>query len=100
MIYLFASMFFVRGSFDKMAMHLRTILISAAVGAEFFLIGWQIVKNTYCPFCLASSACIFIVFGINFTSMNKKLMVISILVALLGFTLFFEGQVGPSYDLS
>jgi len=100
MIVLFASTFSVRGSFDKMAVHFRTILISAAVGVEFFLIGWQIVKNTYCPFCLAFSACVFILFGINFTSMNKKLMVVSILVALLGFTLFFEGQVGPRYNLS
>jgi len=100
MIVLFASTFSVRGSFDKMAVHFRAILISAATGVEFFLIGWQIVKNTYCPFCLAFSACVFILFGINFTSMNKKLMVASILVALLGFTLFFEGQVGPRYDLS
>ena len=100
MIVLFASTFSVRGSFDKMAVHFRAILISAATGVEFFLIGWQIVKNTYCPFCLAFSACVFILFGINFTSMNKKLMVASILVALLGFALFFEGQVGPRYDLS
>jgi hypothetical protein len=100
MIVLFASTFSVRGSFDKMAVHFRTILISAAVGVEFFLIGWQIVKNTYCPFGRAFSACVFILFGINFTSMNKKLMVVSILVALLGFTLFFEGQVGPRYNLS
>lgn len=100
MIVLFASTFSVRGSFDKMAVHFRTILISAATGVEFFLIGWQIAKNTYCPFCLAFSACVFIVFGINFPSMNKKLMVASILVALLGFTLFFKGQVGPRYDLS
>ncbi|MCX5810323.1 MAG: hypothetical protein NTX36_13315 [Proteobacteria bacterium] len=100
MIILFASAFSVRGSFDQMAAHFRTILISAAVGVEFFLIGWQIANNTYCLFCLAFSACIFILFGLNFPSMNKKLMVVSILAALLGFILFFEGQVGPRYDLA
>jgi len=100
MIILFASTFSVRGSFVQMAAHFRTILISAATGVEFFLIGWQIANNTYCPFCLAFSACVFIVFGINVTSMNKKLMIVSILAAFLGFTLFFEGQVGPRYDLS
>ena len=100
MIILFASTFSVRGSFDKMALHFRTILISAAVGVEFFLIGWQIANNTYCPFCLAFSACVFILFGLNFPSMNKKLMVVSILAALLGFILFFEGQAGPRYDLA
>jgi hypothetical protein len=100
MIVLFASTFTVRGSFVRVAVHFRTIMVSAAVGVEFFLIGWQAANNTYCPFCLAFSACVFIIFGINFPSMNKKLMVVSILSALLGFTLFFEGQAGPRYDLA
>ena len=100
MIVLFASTFSLRGSFARIADHFRTILISAAVGVELFLIGWQVVKNTYCPFCLAFSACIFILFCINFTSMNRKLVIISIAGALLGFALFFEGQTGPRYDLN
>jgi len=99
MIVLFASTFSLRGSLAQLAGYIRTVLISAAVGVEFFLIGWQIVKSTYCPFCLAFSACIFILFGINFTSMNRKLMIASIVMALLGFTLFFEGQTIPRYDL-
>jgi len=100
MIVLLASTFAVRGSFGRMAVHFRTTLISAAVGVEFFLIGWQIAHSTYCPFCLAFSACVFIIFGLNFPSMNKKLMAVSILAALLGFTLFFEGHAGPRYDLA
>jgi hypothetical protein len=99
MIVLFASTFSLRGSLARLAGHFRTVLISAAVGVEFFLIGWQIVKDIYCPFCLAFSACIFILFGINFTSMNRKVMALSIVAALLGFTLLFQGQIGPRYDL-
>lgn len=79
--------------------HLRTILISAAVGVELFLIAWQIVKDTYCPFCLAFSVCIFILFGINVRFMNKGMMVAALLAGLLLFTLFFEGQAAPRFDL-
>jgi hypothetical protein len=99
MIVLFASTFSLRGSLAQMTVHFRTVLISAAVGVEFFLIGWQIIKNTYCPFCLAFSACIFILFGINFKTMNRKLVIASIAAALVGFTLFFQGQTIPHYDL-
>lgn len=99
MIVLLTSTFSLWGSYIVIAGHCRTVLISAATGVEFFLIGWQIVKDTYCPFCLAFSACIFILLGINLTSMNKKLMLISMVVAVLGFMLFFEGQTAPRYDL-
>ncbi|OPY78861.1 MAG: hypothetical protein A4E65_02094 [Syntrophorhabdus sp. PtaU1.Bin153] len=79
--------------------HVRTIMISAAVGVEFFLIGFQVVHNIYCPFCLGFSACIFVLFGINFTSMNKWIALVSVLVGLLGIALFFEGQAVPVFDL-
>ena len=96
---LFISAFFTEESSALLTVHLRTMLISAAVGVEFFLIGFQVMKDTYCPFCLAFSACVFILFGINFNSMNRWIMVSSIFAGLLGFTLFFEGQVGPRFDL-
>jgi len=99
MIILFLTAFCFKDSATPAMGHVRTILISAAVGAEFFLIGFQVVKNTYCPFCLAFSGCIFVLFGINFTSMNKGLMIVSILAGLIGFTIFFEGQTRPMFDL-
>ncbi|NLW34750.1 hypothetical protein [Syntrophorhabdus aromaticivorans] len=79
--------------------HLRTIMISAAVGVEFFLIGFQVVHNIYCPFCLAFSACIFVLFGINFASMNRWIVVASVVAGFLGIVFFFEGQVVPVFDL-
>ena len=99
MALLFISAFITGESIATPVVHLRTILISAAVGVEFFLIGFQVIKDTYCPFCLAFSVCIFILFGINFSGMNRWIMAASILAGLLGFTLFFEGQVGPRFDL-
>jgi hypothetical protein len=71
MAMLFLSAFVGGGPSATLVTHVRTILISAAVGVEFFLIGFQVVKDTYCPFCLAFSACIFALFGINFSGMNK-----------------------------
>jgi len=99
MAMLFLSAFVRGGPSATLVIHVRTILISAAVGVEFFLIGFQIVKDTYCPFCIAFSVCIFILFGINYKSMNKWIMAPSVLAGLLGFTLFFEGQVAPRFDL-
>ena len=99
MAMLFLGAFVGGGSSATLFTHVRTILISAAVGVEFFLIGFQVVKDTYCPFCLAFSACIFVLFGINFSGMNRWIMAASVLAGLLGFTLFFEGQVGPRFDL-
>jgi hypothetical protein len=95
----FLSAFVRGGPSATLVTHVRTILISAAVGVEFFLIGFQVIKDTYCPFCIAFSACIFVLFGINFSGMNRWIMVASVLTGLLGFTLFFEGQVGPRFDL-
>ncbi|MCX5805412.1 MAG: hypothetical protein NT010_04990 [Proteobacteria bacterium] len=99
MIVLFASTFSLWGSLAQMAVHFRTVLISAAVGVEFFLISWQIVKGTYCPFCLAFSACIFLLFAANFSLMNKKLVIVSLIVGFAGFALFFEGSLSPVYTL-
>jgi hypothetical protein len=100
MVVLFLSAFAGQERYVRYAVPIRTFLISAAAGVEFFLIGFQILKNTYCPFCLAFSACVFILFGISFPSMHKKLMIASMAAGLLGFGLFFEGQVGPRFNLS
>jgi hypothetical protein len=99
MVILFLGAFGSQDSPSSLIGQLRTTLISAAVGAEFFLIGFQIVNDTYCNFCLAFSACIFILFGINLNSMNKWVMVASVLGGLLGFTVFFEGHLTPRFDL-
>lgn len=99
MAMLFLSTFAGAKLFAIPVAHVRTSLISAAVGVEFFLIGFQIVNDTYCTLCLAFSACIFVLFGINLGSMNRWIMASSVFAGLLGFALFFEGQAGPRFDL-
>jgi|WetSurMetagenome_2_1015567.scaffolds.fasta_scaffold00151_3 uncharacterized membrane protein len=80
--------------------NLRTLMISSAIGAEFILIRFQVVNDVYCQYCLVFATSVFVLFAVNFTSMNKKLMAASMVAGIAGFMLFFKGQVVPLFDLS
>ena len=77
--------------------HLRTMLLSGALGGEILLVRFQIVHETYCPFCLAFGSCILFLFAANFTRMNKYLALGALLAGIAAFALFFEGSVLPLY---
>jgi len=77
--------------------HLRTMLLSGALGGEILLVRFQVVNDTYCPFCLAFGMCILILFAANFTRMNKYLALGAFLAGIAAFALFFEGSVLPLY---
>ena len=76
---------------------LRTGLLSAAVGAEILLVRFQMMQDTYCPFCLAFGICILILFAANFSRMHLYLAIGSFLAGIGAFALFFEGSVLPLY---
>jgi hypothetical protein len=96
---LLASMLLAIRTLENYGAIFRTFLISSAVGAEFILVRFQIINDIYCEYCLAFGACVLILFSVNFTGMNKKLMAASIAAGLLGFLLFFEGNVIPLFEL-
>jgi len=77
--------------------HLRTMLLSGALGGEILLVRFQVVHDTYCPFCLAFGSCILVLFAANFTKMNKYLALGAFLAGIAAFALFFEGSVLPLY---
>lgn len=77
---------------------LLLMFISAGVGIEFYLIGFQVWHNTYCPYCLAFAAVVFIIFILNFRRDQKVLCVISMTIALVFFSIFFKGSLVPSYS--
>ena len=79
---------------------LLIMLISAGVGIEFYLIGFQVWHNTYCPYCLAFAAVVFILFFLNFKRDRKALCIISMALALVLFSIFFKGSLTPSYSYS
>lgn len=77
---------------------LLIVLISAGVGIEFYLIGFQIWYDTYCPYCLAFAAILFVLFFLNFQRGRKALCATTMVLALILFSLFFKGSLTPSYS--
>jgi hypothetical protein len=77
--------------------HLRTMMLSGALGGEVLLVRFQIVHDIYCPFCLAFGLCIVVLCAANFMKMNKYLALGAFLVGVAAFALFFEGSVLPLY---
>jgi uncharacterized membrane protein len=77
--------------------HLRTMMLAGALGGEILLVHFQIVHETYCPFCVAFGLCILILFTSNIGKMNKYLAAGSFVAGVSAFWLFFEGSVLPLY---
>lgn len=76
---------------------LCTMMLSAAVGGEVLLVRFQVLHDTYCPFCLAFGVCVLMLFAVNFSRMNRYLALGSFLAGMGAFALFFEGSVLPLY---
>lgn len=74
------------------------MLLSAGIGVEFFLIGYQIVNNTYCPYCLIFAAIIAVQFLFNMDMSKKLLVVICMALGFFAFLIFFEGSAFPVYS--
>lgn len=77
--------------------HLRTMMLSGALGGEIMLVRFQIIHDTYCPFCLAFGLCVLSLFAASIPKMNKYLALGALLAGLGAFALFFEGSVLPLY---
>ena len=77
--------------------HLRTMMLAGALGGEILLVHFQIVHETYCPFCIAFGLCILILFTSNIGKMNKYIATGSLVAGVGAFWLFFEGSVLPLY---
>ena len=73
------------------------ILLSAGVGIELYLIGFQIWYNTYCDYCLAFAAVIVLQFIVNYDWKKKKLIIASAITALVLFSVVFKGSATPAY---
>ena len=78
--------------------YLRTMMLSGALGGEIILIRFQIVNETFCPFCLAFGLCLLVLFISNFMKMNRYLAGASFLAGIVVFGLLFQGSVLPLYS--
>jgi hypothetical protein len=84
--------------FSVPAGHLKTLMLGGAVGGEILLVRFQIVQETYCPFCLAFGLCILILFAANVRRMNRYVALFALFAGLGAFALFFTGSVLPLYQ--
>ncbi|MDX9745203.1 MAG: hypothetical protein WCX84_08055 [Syntrophales bacterium] len=85
---------------------LSCLLLSAALGCEVFLVGYQVIHRNYCPYCLIFAGIILVLFVVN---LNKKKLILGSLSIVLGFVVmlaFFQsvplnvasgGQALPSF---
>ena len=75
----------------------RLLLLSAGVGAEVFLIGFQVQNDVFCPYCLTFGAVLLLLFAINLDWSKRKLVGVFAVLGLLLFVVFFDGSVTPAY---
>jgi uncharacterized membrane protein len=76
---------------------LIVVCLAAGIGVELYLIGFQVLNDKYCPYCLVFAAIVIVQFVSNF-SWSKKWFALSSMI--LGFALFgllFESSVFLSY---
>ena len=73
------------------------MLLSAGIGVEFFLVGYQIVHNTYCPYCLVFTAIIVVQFLFNMNVSKKLIILVFMALGFLSFFIFFKGSAFPVY---
>jgi hypothetical protein len=71
------------------------MMLAGAVGGEMLLVRFQIVNDTYCPFCLVFGLCVLALFAVNFPRMNKHLSLVAFCAGIGAFALFFQGSILP-----
>ncbi|HOC46545.1 MAG TPA: hypothetical protein PKM26_08065 [Syntrophorhabdaceae bacterium] len=72
-------------------------IVSVGVGIEFYLIGFQVWYDTYCPYCLAFGGIIFLLYIVNFIKDRLFYSLFYMAMGLVGFALVFKGSVAPTY---
>jgi protein-disulfide isomerase len=76
---------------------LLLMLLSTGVGAEIYLVGFQIWHNKYCLYCLLFGGLLVVQFLINLDWKKRKTVFLSMGMALLLFPIVFHGSVTPVY---
>ncbi len=72
-------------------------LLSFGIGAELYLLGFQINNGIYCYYCLSFAAIIFLLFLLNFEKSKKIFITISVVLGFILCLVFFKGSVTPVY---
>ena len=73
------------------------ILLSFGIGAELYLIGFQIMNSVYCSYCLSFGAVIVLLFALNFDRSRKTFMTAALFLGFIFFLVLFHGTATPVY---
>lgn len=73
------------------------ILLSFGIGAELYLVGFQIMNSTYCSYCLSFGVVIFLLFALNFERSKKTFITAALSLGFILFLVLFEGSTTPVY---
>ncbi len=73
------------------------ILLSSGMGIEIYLVGFQVWHSIYCPYCLAFGGILMLIFLLNFTMRMKKIIILSAIIGIVFFSIFFRGMATPLY---
>ena len=73
------------------------ILLSFGLGGEIYLLGYQAINATYCPFCLAFGAVLIIMYFVNFDRTKIAHAAIGVLAGFIFFFFSFTGSLTPAY---
>ena len=76
---------------------LRVVMLAGALGGEVMLVHFQVVHDTYCPYCLAYGLCVLGLFAANFRWRDGYAALLAFLAGVAAFALFFQGSVLPLY---
>jgi hypothetical protein len=75
----------------------RLLLLSAGVGAEVFLIGFQVQNDVFCPYCISFGIVLLLLFAMNLDWSKRRLVAVCAVLGLLLFAVFFDGSVTPAF---
>ena len=73
------------------------ILLSFGIGAELYLIGFQVMNSVYCSYCLSFGVVIFLLFALNFERSRKTFVTAALFLGFIFFLFLFQGAATPVY---
>jgi len=65
-------------------------LLSFIIGGEFYLMGYQVLHNTYCEYCIAYGISAILAFIVNFQTKKIMFYLLFAILGFIGLSIFLE----------
>ena len=73
------------------------VSLSAGIGVEMYLFGFQVYHGKYCPYCLVFGGIVLAQLLLNFRWSSKWFALFSAIIGFALFALLFQGSALPTY---